>query len=212
MSGKKTKYKDLFEGIRKVPLKSIKGTFYRITAKDHKILDDSGSIRGSGGRYNNSKGYRALYLGENINLCKSEIKKQAKELLIKTEGFRPFSLGEVEISLVNVLDLTDENILNYLKIKREDLIKSNYTFTQKIGEIAHNINIEALKVPSITNKGNNLVVFKENVGRKSYIKLKEKRKIKITLFQSLLKGQKMDDLIKKTTELGIDEIIPVLTL
>jgi 16S rRNA (uracil1498-N3)-methyltransferase len=37
------------------------------------------------------------------------------------------------------------------------------------------------------------------------------KKIKITLFQSLLKGKKMDDLIKKTTELGVDEIIPVFS-
>ncbi len=37
------------------------------------------------------------------------------------------------------------------------------------------------------------------------------KKIKITLFQSLLKGQRMDDLIKKTTELGVEEIIPVFT-
>jgi 16S rRNA (uracil1498-N3)-methyltransferase len=37
------------------------------------------------------------------------------------------------------------------------------------------------------------------------------KKIRITLFQALLKGKKMDDLIKKTTELGVDEIIPVFT-
>jgi RES domain-containing protein len=178
MSSKKGKYKDLFERIKKVPLKSIKGTFYRIKAKDHKILDDSGSIKGSGGRYN-SKSHRALYLGESINLCKSEIKRHSKELLIKTEGFKPFSLGEVEISLEKVLDLTDENILNYLKIKRKDLIKADYTFTQELGEIAKNVKIEAIKVPSVTSKGNNLVIFKENVGGKSNIRLKEKRTIKI---------------------------------
>jgi len=179
ISSKKGKYKDLFKRIKKVPLKSIKGTFYRITAKDHKILDDSGSIEGSGGRYNNGKSHRALYLGESINSCKSEIKRHAKDLLIKIEGFRPFSLGKVEISLVKVLDLTDENILNYLKIKREDLIKSDYTFTQKLGEIAHNVEIEAIKVPSVTSEGNNLVIFKENARGKSNIELKEKRTIKI---------------------------------
>lgn len=178
MSGKKGKYKDLFERIRKVPLKSIKGTFYRITAKDHKILDDSGSIKGSGGRYN-SKSNKALYLGENINLCKYEIKRHSKELLLETKGFKPFSLGEVEISLKKVLDLTDKNVLNFLGIKKEELIKSDYTLTQRIGEITYNSDIEAIKVPSVKSKGNNLVIFKENVRGKSNIKLKEKRTIKI---------------------------------
>jgi len=178
MSSKKGKYKDLFERIKKVPLKSIKGTFYRITSKEHKTLDDRGSIEGSGGRYN-SENHRALYLGENIDLCKSEIRRHAKELLLETEGFKPFLLGEVKISLEKVLDLTDENTLNYLKIKRKDLIKSDYTFTRKIGEIVNNIDIEALKVPSVISKGNNLVVFKKNVGGKSYIKLSKKRIVSI---------------------------------
>ncbi|MEW6162539.1 MAG: 16S rRNA (uracil(1498)-N(3))-methyltransferase [Nitrospirota bacterium] len=36
--------------------------------------------------------------------------------------------------------------------------------------------------------------------------------INITLVQSLLKGEKMDSVIQKTTELGVKEIIPVVTL
>jgi 16S rRNA (uracil1498-N3)-methyltransferase len=35
--------------------------------------------------------------------------------------------------------------------------------------------------------------------------------LRITLLQSLLKGEKMDVVVRKVTELGVDEIIPVVT-
>lgn len=41
--------------------------------------------------------------------------------------------------------------------------------------------------------------------------IKEKNKISITLAQSLSKGSKMDFIVEKATELGVDEIVPLST-
>ncbi len=65
-------------------------------------------------------------------------------------------------------------------------------------------NVYSATVAGVTNKE----VSAEVIGK---IDLQAESPLNITLYQGLLKGEKMDLVIQKATELGVSEIVPVVT-
>ncbi|NCO28294.1 MAG: hypothetical protein COZ65_01570 [Caldiserica bacterium CG_4_8_14_3_um_filter_35_18] len=164
-----SKSKELFLGlsnISKIVPISLDNFFFRIVSQKHEkhILSTEGS-RISGGRYNNPGIDGILYLGESKEVCTAEIKRKDPLFSLK------YIIGKVEVKLDKVLDLGREENLKILGIKKEDLIKGEkageYKVTREIGREAYKKGYEALLVPSITGKGNNLVVFIPNLKEKS---------------------------------------------
>ena len=97
---------------------SIEGFFFRIVNKKYKdrILSTKGSEK-YGGRYNEPGVSGVLYLSGSEEVCKEEIKRKDPGL------FQPYVIGKIKDRLNKVLDLTCEENLKKLGLKREDLIK-----------------------------------------------------------------------------------------
>ena len=106
------------ESIQQISLISISDVYFRSVSTKHRdeILSSQGSFE-YGGRYNPQGEFGALYLSESENLCKAEINKKAGEPSLVTQV-----MGKIKVSLTKVLDLTDEQNLKKLGIKKEDLM------------------------------------------------------------------------------------------
>ncbi|MEI7474334.1 MAG: RsmE family RNA methyltransferase [bacterium] len=94
-----------------------------------------------------------------------------------------------------ITDIEDiKHISSVLRLRENDEIlaalKDNFSFNAKISKI--NKTLVELKVISKN-------------------KIKRTLNTRITLIQSILKGQKQDLIIQKATELGVDKIIPIIS-
>lgn len=161
----------LKESLKKLKTTKLKGIFYRAVSAQRKqnLLDPQGSIL-YGGRYNIKNIFGALYFAQNQELCIEErIKLAGGDMSV----LKPQVIGKVRLELSRVLDLTNENNLKKLKIKRESVIRiDGYTLCQQIASIAYRIGIEALIVPStISEQSKNIVVFTENLSKKSIMRV-----------------------------------------
>ena len=90
-------------------------------------------------------------------------------------------------------------------LNKEDSYHIIKVMRYKIGESLEIVNNSILTICTITNIENNIVYVKEFKKEKTNNELE----MSITLAQSLVKEQKMDYIIQKTTELGISEIIGI---
>lgn len=169
----------LLKKIQKVKTSQITGLYYRLVSLKHKneILSTSGSLN-AGGRYNPPDEFGVLYLGETTEVCKAErIRRQDPRFLVPQ-----VIIGKIKVSCKNVLDLTDSETLKILGIKKEDLLAKEkdggWDFTWNIARCAHQCGIEAILAPSVTGKGNNLIIFEKHL-KNNKIKILSKQKEKI---------------------------------
>lgn len=155
--------KHILKNIQKISVSRIAGTYFRLVSSKRK--DEILSLQGSfayGGRYNPPGEFGALYLSANSEVCYAERERKAKKdtLLTQTEG-------KIKVSLKKVLDLTNAKNLKKLEIEKEDLVKDpskdGWDLTWNVARIAYQCGIEAILVPSVTGKGNNLIVFDKYV-------------------------------------------------
>lgn len=147
--------------ILKIPPIKLNKVFFRMV-RDFYSEDilGTGESREFGGRYNEN-GIGALYLGENEDVCKAEIKRKDPLFLSK------YVIREIKVELDGVLDISDEKNLKILGISKKDLVKNEekggYKITRAISNEAHKKGYKALLVPSVSGKGNYLVIFISNL-------------------------------------------------
>ncbi len=67
-------------------------------------------------------------------------------------------------SLEKVLDLSDGSVLSSAGIAPADLVRASHTFTQQIGEAAHERGVRGIRSPSATGVDDVLALFPENLG------------------------------------------------
>lgn len=102
-----------------------------------------------------------------------------------------------------------------------DSVKDNKIFVSG-EEFHHIVDVMRLKagddIDAFDGKGNLYRGVIEKFSNKNLVisvstcrKIDSKSKISVALMQSIPKKSKMDDIVEKCTELGIDEIIPVIT-
>lgn len=159
-----------FQRLLSVPLQ---GKFFRIVSQKHKdeILNTQGSFE-FGGRYNSPGVAGVLYLGESKEVCKAERERKSPSSILL-----PQVIATIKVSLQKVLDLTNPNILKILRIKKQNLLRSNeeeddgYELPRKLASQAYRNGYEALLVPSATGKRKNLVVFLNNCLKGSIVEV-----------------------------------------
>lgn len=153
----------------------IQGNFFRIVSAKYQneILSTAGSFQ-YGGRYNPKGEFGWLYLSEGEEICAAEVLRAADD----PDFFKqPRICGTIQVMLEKVLDLTDEQILKELGIRKEDLLQDtgdrerDYRLPRRIGRLARAAGFEALKVPSVTSQGNNLVIFRENLSGRAKVEV-----------------------------------------
>jgi RES domain-containing protein len=125
-------------------------------SRKDEILSTEGSVL-FGGRYNRKGLFGALYLSQGKEICLVERTKAAGGDI---KNLQSQIIGEIEVSVDKVIDLTDKATMNHLGIRREDLIHpTDHAFSQLIGKLARDNGVDGLLVPSAAGSGNNLVVF-----------------------------------------------------
>ncbi|MEO0092517.1 MAG: RsmE family RNA methyltransferase [candidate division WOR-3 bacterium] len=96
---------------------------------------------------------------------------------------------------------------NRLRISGQEAHHISRVMRHKIGDVIYVTDGEGNEYQCTIDKINNDIEANiVNVNRKA-----REPKLKVTLAQSIIKGFRMDIIIEKATELGISEIIPVIT-
>lgn len=143
-------------------------------ATQRDVLSAQGS-RLSGERYNFHNTYPVLYLSCDTHTCMEETTKSFQQAGASVAQALPRTIVGVEVSLTNVLDLTDTGLLRLLGITRLRLVRTDWVtsqdidgreaFTQKIGRLAHDAGVEAVLVPSsaVPRTGKNLCIFPDQL-------------------------------------------------
>lgn len=157
---------------QRLPFVPLQGKFFRIVSQKHKdeILSTQGSLE-FGGRYNSPGIAGVLYLGESKEVCKAERERKSSSSLLL-----PQVIATIKVSLQKVLDLTNPDILKIIRIKKQDLLRSEkkgdgYGLPRKLASQAYRNGYEALLVPSAIGKGKNLVVFLNNCLKGSIVEI-----------------------------------------
>jgi RES domain-containing protein len=151
----------------------IQGDFFRIVSARYQ--DESLNTVGSfqhGGYYNPKGEFGVLYLSESVGVCTAEVLRAVADPAFFQD---PRMCGTIQVVLAKILDLTNEQILKELGIRKEDLLQDtgdrerDYRLPRQIGRLARAAGFEALKVPSVISQGNNLVIFKESFSERAKV-------------------------------------------
>jgi len=151
------------KNLKKIKPASFSGTFFRSVSIKHSdnILSTEGSLE-HGGRYNPPREFGALYMSSSKEACKKESSQKQKENLLA-----PQIIGQIKVSLTNVLDLTKPGNLKKLCIKKESLLrdkdKNGWTLPWGIARIAYNAGYEAILTSSIIPNEQNLIIFDKHL-------------------------------------------------
>ena len=93
----------------------------------------------------------------------AELTRQAERQSLSVEDLLPRELWEITVALNKVLDLTDATTRDALGLVPTDLIRNDHSYTQDIGEAAHEQGFQAIRSPSATGVDDVLAVFPENL-------------------------------------------------
>lgn len=149
----------LQKGIREVVPSRVSGIYFRLVSpkRADEILSTQGSFA-YGGRYNPDGEFGALYLGETEEICRAERQRKSKDPLLVSQ-----IMGKIKVSCEKILDLTDPETLEKLKIKKEELLcdekNGGWTLTWHIARLACEMGFEGILSPSVTRAGKNLIIF-----------------------------------------------------
>lgn len=132
-----------------------------VQAEDADKILSTGPSFAYGGRYNSLGEFGALYLSEAPHVCEHEKLKQVGD---QPNLLPPQVLGSIEVSIPDVLDLTNEEKLKALGVTVQDITDLlDVTLPQAIAAAARSHGIKALLVLSAVAFSKNLVVFEEGL-------------------------------------------------
>ena len=141
----------------------VAGPFYRCVGRRHDPLSAEGA-RLNGGRYNRV-GDPTVYLADDPMLAVQEHLHRGSAFDVPR--FNPRLLVTIEVSLANVLDLTDARTRGLLGVTLDDLVgrgsEASLEQTRAIGDQARAEGLEGVLAPSAWDPCHaNLAVFPEN--------------------------------------------------
>jgi RES domain-containing protein len=117
-----------------------------------------------GGRFNPPRSFPVIYLCLTRRCAVAELTRQAERQSVQLEDLLPRELWSVATSLDGVLDLTDEPTVTSAGLTAADLVRPEHTFTQHVGEAAHERGVQAIRSPSATGTDEILALFPQNLG------------------------------------------------
>lgn len=146
---------------------------YRNQAPGFDVRSGEGARR-FGGRYNPPRSFPVIYLCLTKPCVVAELRRQAVRQGVQVEDLLPRELWSMTTQLETVLDLTDGSALKAAGVHSADLVRPGHTFTQQIGEAAHERGVQAIKAPSATGVDEVLALFPENLaGATMHVELVE---------------------------------------
>jgi len=152
---------DLSDAIQRLKPKPFEGRVHRIYDPEHGFLETIGNYI-VGGRWNRQGRYGALYTSLSKATAVAEIRRGAEK-----RNRKPSELGRrdhvvMRIRLTRVLNLTQQNFCKSIDISLDELFDNN-TLCLDIADEVRKVGCEALRVPSATKSGINLVIYQDSV-------------------------------------------------
>ena len=84
-----------------------------------------------------------------------------------------YLIGEIEVTVSKICDLTDNALLEQLGINSDELCEDEWELTQELGELIREAGFEGVVVPSAAGPYKNLVLFLDCFLGKSSIELND---------------------------------------
>ncbi len=149
--------------LRNVDLTPLESVGYRSQAPGFDPRSGEGARR-FGGRYNPPRSFPAIYLCLTKPCVVAELSTVAARQGLEVVDLLPRELWSVTTNLEQVLDLTEPRVLQAVGVEPNELIRPDHTFTQEIGEAAHERGVQAIRSQSATGVDEVLAIFPESLG------------------------------------------------
>lgn len=156
------------EALAKHKPRKISGAYwYRavIRTRRNSLLTMDGALL-YGGRYNAPGKFGALYLSESPEGC-------AAERARRPATPQDYIVGTVRVTLENICDLTDQDLLAELGITSNQLKADDLNETQILGTLIRDAGFEGMLVPSAAGAFNNLAIFMDRLSDSSEVDLED---------------------------------------
>lgn len=136
------------------------GRTFRYTATKRDPLSGAGA-RLFGGRWNPKDIFATVYLATPIEACLGEVERTAVSQGTTPESMlrADFSLHEIEVAGIPVLDLRDTNALDHVGLTLSDIEDADWTACQSVGNAAWFLGHAGVLAPSATGDGHVLAAF-----------------------------------------------------
>lgn len=150
--------------IAAAPRSQYHGEAFRQMAAKYPNPYSGEGARINGGRFNPPDSFPTLYLCTTRACSAAELRRYANHQVIGLAGLLPRTLYRYDLQLDRVLDLSSSAMLEDLGLVHDQVIGSDWTIPQEIGETAHATGWQALLAPSATGVDLVLAVYPENLG------------------------------------------------
>lgn len=149
---------------------SFEGVVYRVVFErfKDKVLSTEGN-RFYPGRYHPLGETGILYASLTQETAIKEIERHASHNMLQER----LITAKINVRLHKILDLTKTSNLQRLGLSKEDLISSDYSVTQALSIAARQAGFQGLIVPSAASKGDNLIIFENNLGKGCLIEIED---------------------------------------
>lgn len=153
----------LEERIASCPTNPFVGDGFRHQPPGFDPLSGEGARR-AGGRCNPPDAFPVLYLCLSTSCVRAELGRAAAQQGFAVEDLLPREVYRIELALDRVLDLRSEDTRSHLGVELDDLLGRDLHKPRRIGALAHELNIQAVILPSATGVGQVIAVFVRNIG------------------------------------------------
>lgn len=149
---------------------SFEGAVYRVVFErfKDKVLSTEGN-RFYPGRYHPLGETGILYVSLTEETAIKEIERYASRNMLQER----LIAAKINVRLHKILDLTQTSNLLRLGLSKEDLISFDYSVTQALSIAARQAGFQGLIVPSAASKGDNLIIFENNLGKGCLIEIED---------------------------------------
>jgi RES domain-containing protein len=133
---------------------------WRAVREPYDVLSTRGT-RIHGGRWNPA-GVRALYLSFELATVRAELTRAAELQGDREEAIYPVRVAKIVVE-AKMVELLDEKLLSDLGVEVPLSVLVPRSQTQRVGRVAAGLGMEALVVPSVAARAENVVVFPDNL-------------------------------------------------
>ena len=161
--------RSLIEHISRIEPRALEVVVYRNTSLGYEALSGEGA-RVRGGRWNPPGSFPVVYAASDPGVAAAEISRTAQRYGVAIASLLPRNLTTIRVSLVRVLDLTDDSVLASVPLPRSATTDEDLRLCEAVGDAAHYLGFEAILAPSAAAPGGTtLAIFVNSLGARSAI-------------------------------------------
>lgn len=152
---------------------SFAGAVYRQTSPRYAEVTERTLLAsfGTGGRFNPTGEFGALYVSLDPETPFRELRRQAEKSGLEVVDLLPRTLFAAHAKLRHVLDLACADVPAAYRISPRDLALDDWSACQDVARCARLAGYEAIRFPSATGMGENMAIFLDRLSPGSYVRV-----------------------------------------